>query len=86
MDAVTEPINREILSLNSCRMRLYGRGGTLLWLIGEEDAPWLDVLPEDAAVITISGMDWDRDLSPGQPNRSSAAVRFPAERHLICTG
>ena len=59
-----EQMNQEILSLDGCRMRLYGRGGTLLWLIGEEEAPWLGTLPEDAAVITVSGMDWDRDLSP----------------------
>ena len=54
-------------TLASCKMRLYGGNkadGTVLWLIGEEEASWLAALPEDAAVITVSGMDWDRDLSP----------------------
>ena len=59
-----EPMNRDILFPDGCRMRLYGHGSTVLWLIGEEEAPWLDDLPEDAAVVTVSGMDWDRDLSP----------------------
>ena len=52
---------------DGCRMRLYGgekNTGTVLWLIGEEEAPWLGALPEDAAVIAVSGMDWDRDLTP----------------------
>ena len=56
-----------VLTLNGCRMRLYGdnsRAGTVLWLIGEDEVPRLEGLPQDAAVITVSGMDWDRDLSP----------------------
>lgn len=59
-----EPTNRNTLSMDGCRMRLYGHGSTVLWLIGEEEAPWLDALPADAAVVAVSGMDWDRDLSP----------------------
>ena len=52
---------------DGCQMRLYGgekNAGTVLWLIGKEEAPWLGNLPEDAAVIAVSGMDWDRDLTP----------------------
>lgn len=53
-----------LFEAEGCQMRLYGRGQTVLWLIGGEETAWALSLPENTALITVSGMDWDRDLSP----------------------
>ena len=46
------------------QMRLYGGGRRVLWLMGEEEYAFSDQLPEDTALISVSGQDWNRDFSP----------------------